>query len=323
MRPRTAVFVDPDCPVQSALHPAIRDVPRPRRARAALAATLACIGLLAGCQTPGGGPAGNVGGGLFTGDKDEEVWAIRCVGLSGQDQFRRAQNLADALKKVRGLRPDLVQVLTDDDGTAVYYGRYRRIYASGDKPERFEPDGVKDLELIRKLQLQGSDMWPFMLASMAILPTYRSPHPEWDLNNADGYWSLHVAVFYNTETMTGRRSSAEEYCRILRAQGEEAYFHHGGANSSVYIGAFPKSAVQEVREEDAIAGRVSTVNRIVDPRLQELMKRFPNSLHNGHEMYEIVRNPRTGEIEERIPTPSFPVIMPKAQQLEQSRQRAP
>lgn len=261
--------------------------------------------------------------GLFGGDKDDEVWAIRCITYQGTDQYARAERVAEALKKVSGLKADLVQVLADEEGTSVYYGRYRRRFSSGNKEERWEPDAKRDLELIRKLQPQGTSDWPFLLATMDVLPTYRSSKPEWDLNNADGYWTLHVAVFYNTETMTGRRRAAEEYCRILREQGEPAYFHHGTANSSVYVGAFPKSSVQAVRKEDALAGQVTTVNRIVDPKLRELAERFPRSLHNGHEMFEVLRDPKTGEVQQRIPTPSFLAIMPKARQLEAAREKRP
>lgn len=261
--------------------------------------------------------------GLFGGDKDDEIWAIRCITYQGADQYARAERVAEALRRVSGLKADLVQVLADDEGTSVYYGRYKRRFSGGNKEERWEPDAKRDLELIRKLQPQGTNDWPFLLATMDVLPTYRSSRPEWDLNNADGYWTLHVAVFYNTETMTGRRRAAEEYCRILREQGEPAYFHHGTANSSVYIGAFPKSSVQAVRQEDAVAGQVTTVNRIVDPKLRELAERFPHSLHNGHEMYEVLRDPKTGEVQQRIPTPSFLAIMPKARQLEAAREKRP
>ncbi len=45
----------------------------------------------------------------------------------------------------------------------------------------------------------------------------------------------------------------------------------------------------------------------------DAQKRFPYSLHNGHKVYEIVRDQRTGDVKERNPTPSFPVIMPRAQ----------
>ena len=92
-------------------------------------------------------------------------------------------------------------------------------------------------------------------------------------------------------------------------------------NSSVYIGAYPKEAVADVRREDPLTGRVQSVSRIVDPRMLDAQKRFPTSLENGHTMNEITRG-ADGTVKERIPTPSFPVIMPKAQrQIDEGEKR--
>ena len=275
---------------------------------------LLCVALQAwtGCELPGSrpGPSGE--------SVDDEVWTIRCITLTTPDRFQRATAYADALKKVRGLKPELVQVVSDEDSSSVFYGRYSRQYGPTGKGERYRPDHLRDIELVRSLRLGEADVWPFMLASMDVLPTYRSTHPEWNLAEADGYWSLHVAVFYNTDTMHSRRSAAEEYCALLRQQGEEAYYHHGPVNSSVYIGAYPKEAVSEMRRENALTGVVNSGLRIVDPRLLDAQKRFPTSTENGHILYEIVRG-ADRKVKERIPTPSFAVVMPKAQrQLQQA-----
>jgi len=253
------------------------------------------------------------GGGLSLGarDADEEIWAIRCIALHGPERFKRAESYAAALKNVSGLKADLVQILSDEDETVVYYGRYRRSYDG--KVERYKPDHKADLKLIQSLRFPGQEVWPFILATMEVLPGQQSAHPEWDLARIDGYWSLHVAVFYNTPDFHSRRSAAEEYCRLLREQGEEAYYHHGPAQSSVCIGTFPFSALREVQQEDAKAGRVRASMSIVEPKMIEAQKRFPVTLHNGHKRFDVIRDPKTGEVKERVPTPSFPVIMPKAQ----------
>ena len=52
---------------------------------------------------------------------------------------------------------------------------------------------------------------------------------------------------------------------------------------------------------------------IVDPRMKAAQERFPVSLENGHKMVSITRNRETGQVTNRDTTPSFPVIMPKAQ----------
>jgi hypothetical protein len=262
--------------------------------------------LLAGCATPGklGAPASN---------NDEEVWSIRCLTLHETNRFERATAYADALQRVKGLRPELVQVLTDEDGTAVFYGRYQREYGPEGATEHFKPDQLQDLRTIRELSVRtgGGDAWPFYLAELDVLPTYRSAHPEWNLAQAEGYWSLHVAVFYNTEQFRSRRSAAEEYCALLREKGEEAYFHHGTVNSSVYVGLYPEGAVAEVRREDPLAGRMTTTLKMVDPRLAAAQERFPTSVQNGHTIYEVTRD-HGGQVTQRTPARSFPVVIPKA-----------
>ncbi len=276
--------------------------------RAAFGALCVAVGLVgSGCETPGRGafaPASN---------PDEEVWAIRCLTLRGPDQFDRANAYAAALQRVKALRAAGVQVLSDADGTAVFYGRYTREYGPEGATERFRPDHLKDIQTIRTLSVQtgGGPAWPFYLADMDVLPIYRTPHPEWDLAGAAGHWSLHVAVFYNTDQFRNRRSAAEEYCALLRAQGEEAYFHHGTTNSSAYVGLFPEQAVTDVRREEPLSGRARTTSRIVDPRMLAVQERFPTSLHNGHTLYEVTRD-RDGQVKERVPVPSFPVVIPKA-----------
>lgn len=280
------------------------------RVRRVMVASLAGgLVLWLGCATPDGSPfaAGPNPGG------DEEVWAIRCLTLQGPQQQRVAEDYAAALRSVRGLKRDLVQVLTDEDGTALFYGRYRRLYGPERDEQRYRPDPRGDLELIRSLRLPDQNAWPFLLATMDLLPTYRSAHPEWNLEQAEGYWALHVAVFYNTEGMRARRSAAEEYCRMLREQGESAYFHHGPVNSSVYIGPFPENAVMDMKTENPLRGTVNTQRRVVDPRMLAAQQRFPESLHNGHRFYEIIRDAETGEVKERLPAPSFPVVVPRAE----------
>lgn len=265
-------------------------------------------------------PAGAAGGTPFGAPPtDEETWAIRCIALRGPDQWQRAEKYAAAIRQVAGLNAKLVQVLSDADSTSVFYGRYRRLPDGEKGAARYTPDPQHDLETIRSLQLQGADVWPFLLASLDVLPIHRSAHPEWDLTTIDGYWSLQVAVFYNTGEFRSRRSAAEEYCRLLREQGEEAYYHHGPAQSEVCIGAFPFQAVTEVRRDSPLAGKSTVVTTITDPRMAEVQKRFPFNLQNGHKAYDITRNAETGEVRDRTAIPSFVVVMPKAQKKVEQR----
>jgi hypothetical protein len=271
--------------------------------------------LLGGCGDSGGGltPRPNAA-------PEEDVWAIRCVTLGGPNRFQLADNYAGALKRVEGIKPNLVQVFHESAESAVYYGRYRQVYDPRSDTESFRPDNLRDLNLIRQLSMNVSDpvlgsrvVWPFQLATMDTLPGGRGTHPEWELSNARGYYSLQVAVFYNTEGMRRRRFAAEEYCRLLREErGAEAYYHHGRVNSSVCIGAFPEQAIKTFQKNDPLTGILRVTSKIVDERMLELQREYPHNLHNGRVFYEILRDPRTGQTVRDAHT-SFAVEIPRAQ----------
>jgi hypothetical protein len=279
---------------------------------------LACLAilvpLLPGCETLGG--ANTVGA---TVTDDEDTWAIRCLSLEGPNRFKLARSYADALKKVTGLKPGLVHVFHEADRSDVYYGRYRRQYDPRTDTESFRPDHLRDLDLIRQLSMNIPDatagtrtVWPFRLATMGTLPTGRGANPQWLLTNAPGYYSLQVGVFYNTGEMRRRKYAAEEYCRLLREQGEEAYYHHGLVNSSVCIGSFPEEAIQTFQTQDRLTGIIEVTAKIVDERLLALQKKYPYNLHNLHKFYDVVVDPATGR-KIRDPHGSFAVEIPRGQ----------
>jgi hypothetical protein len=261
-----------------------------------------------------------VNGGVTTrapGPNEENVWTIRCAAISGPERYRRAKAQADALRQVSGLKPNLVQVINADDESIIYYGFYRRDYNREKDITRFHPDPLPDLELIRSLSLvaEGRNVWPFIYATMEEYSLRVERHPEWNLENANGYWSLHIAVFFNEGVITNRRYLAEEYCRELREdQQVEAYYHHGPVRSSVYVGLFSEQAVRTVQRTHPLTGEVTAVNQIVDERLLELQHRFPRSLQNARVMNEIIRDPQTGQIKQRLPFKSFLVKIPRAEQ---------
>jgi hypothetical protein len=273
---------------------------------------LAGLVALAGCELPGGTaqmrPRAD--------DANGDVWAIRCLSLKGPTRFKMAENYGNALRKVAGLKPDLVQVFHEAEQSTVYYGRYRRTYNAQSNTESFQPDNLRDLDLIRHLSMNVQDaavgtrtVWPFQLATVETLPVGSGSHPEWLLSNAPGYYSLQVAVFYNTEGMRRREFAAEEYCKLLREQGEEAYYDHGAVNSSVCIGAFPKEAIQTFQDQDPYTGIIHVTSKIVDERMLALQRRFPHNLHNGRTFYEVTRDPRTGK-KRRDAHTSFAVEIP-------------
>ncbi len=276
-------------------------------ASAALAVALLAAG---GCE------AGGDRTGFGAAPPEEDVYAIRCLSISGPEHAEVARRCEQMLRQVRELRPDLVKVVHHEEGSTVYYGRYRREYDEAGRRESFHPDYRRDLELVRRLSLSGAGQaphyqWPFLHATIEPLPREGGGRPEWDLSRAEGYYSWQIAVFYNEGRMRERRSAAEQYVQQLREQGMEAYYHHGPARSSVCVGLFPKEAIQRIDSTDPLTGRVTARNRIVDPRMLELERQFPHMLENGRVVHTIIRDPATGEIRERRPNPSFPVRLPE------------
>lgn len=278
-----------------------------RRPFAAMLYAAMLTALLAGC----GDQAGGMRAGASS-TADEDIYAIRCISIRGETRFSQAKTLSDALRKVNGVRADAVQVFDEDGVSTVYYGRYGRSYDEKTGNESFRPSPLKDLDFVRSLSLNldGQAVWPFVGATMAALPGQASKFAQWELTNAKGYYSLQIAVFYNTADMKNRKQAAEEYCRLLRQQGEEAWFHHGELNSCVFVGSFPKAAIQTFRRENQYSGRVEFSEKIVDEKMLALQKRFPHNTHNGVIFYEVSTDARTGEKKREAHT-SFAVVVPR------------
>lgn len=251
-------------------------------------------------------------------EQSEDIWAIRCIDFSGQDRTRAAAGYVDALREVEGLDPDLISVYEESGTTTIYYGRYKRSWNARENRDVFKPNHLDDLDTIRWLAFSGPDpatggtkqYLPFARATMAALPAESRVPENWELSGASGTYSLQVGVFYDSEQMRSRRYAAEEYCKLLRDQGEEAYYHHGDTMSIVTIGSFPASAIEQRKREDALSGRVEFYNKIVDPGLLALQRKHPHNLHNGHKFVEVQRDPATGQVA-REPDYSFVIEIPR------------
>lgn len=284
------------------------------RSKAWLIAALLLGVLSTGCNDAGGGMSAAPSSGKP--EDAEDIWTIRCIDVPGPTRQQLSKNYADALRKVKGLKPELVQVIDQEQASIVYYGRYRRVPDTRGDNEVFKPDQRSDLDLIRKLSFVTSDgqtVWPFYLATIDTLSIGSHVPPEWNLTRAKGYWSLQVGVFYDQNQMRQRRYAAEEYCKLLRSQGEEAYFHHGAERSAVFIGAYPKDALQNVRKSNALTGVPEFSMKIVDPQMTAAQQRNPYNIENGAIAYDIETDAKTGE-KHRLPRNSFPVEIPRSAQ---------
>lgn len=130
---------------------------------------------------------------------------------------------------------------------------------------------------------------------------------EWDLRNADGVYTIAIAVFYNDEEdkVFNRKRLALAYCKVLREEGQEAYYNHGASKSTVTIGAFPASAIKV----EKIRGGTTEQKIIQDERMKQIRKEFPHLLVNGGRRQIAV--PKLGSTKGQwVDRPSIPVFIP-------------
>lgn len=177
--------------------------------------------------------------------------------------------------------------------SAVYWGRFSSAKRAGKKLQRAKrfslADGSRPFSGAMVVPIDGEDVGP----------------PQWKLTEAPGEYSVLVAVFYDDpkEKYIGRKQFAVDYCRHLRAKGEEAYYHHGSRRSSVTVGSFDHSAVKMVRE-----GNTERL-KIVDPKVRAVMARFEFAAVNGRQMTSWTVDKNTGEAI-RVKEKSYPIRIP-------------
>lgn len=184
-----------------------------------------------------------------------------------------------------------VYVIHRDQVSELYWGRY-------DDPARAG-------QRLRTARAQTDAMGQQLFPSAIITPIPgEDVGPEaWKLANNPGTYSLLVAVFKNDHTArppyTTRREDAVAYCRQLREQGYEAWYFHGGAESSVTIGSFGPDAIEIYYETVETRTSPEPVrierSRIVDPQLNQLRETFTKLAYNGHELINVVHDARTGQ----------------------------
>lgn len=239
---------------------------------AALAGTVLIAWFItAGCQDTARSP----GAGLFAPTPAGEKWTICCRRIEEPGHAETAENLAAMLRRVEQLDSSAVRVVSDDTGSSVLYGEYRRVPATpGSDHLVFPPELQREMAFIRTLT-DGTST-PFYAARPESVEAGRkSEHPEWEATNAAATHSLLIAVFYNTEGFKQRRPVAEQYTAILREEGFPAYYYHEPVKSFVFVGDFNQSDVISTPEGPQLG-----------PRVEQLIARreaeFRHFTENGH-----------------------------------------
>jgi hypothetical protein len=209
----------------------------------ALAGILAA-GLGTGCDAtkPGGAPATP----LFSQAPaaGAEKWTIRCLHSASPAGAEELNRLAEMLKRVNGLQPGKVRVVTDSTGASLNYGEYVKSASPQTGLLVFPPEYQRDLDLIRRLAVAGNT--PFKYAAPELLEKKAAAVGEWDISKSPAAYTLLIAVFYNDADVSQREQAAEGYVKLLREAGYPAYYRHEQLRSYVFVGDFTAKDVVSV-----------------------------------------------------------------------------
>ena len=204
-----------------------------RRRLHCLAIAAAAGSCVLGCQS---GTAGS-GGGWF-GPRGQK-WSILCVEVVGAEHRAVCDGMAASLRNTPGIRPGHVFSMHEDDKSRsrLCYGEYYRRSDPHTGKLEIPAKMAVDLAAIKQL-VDASGQRVFLGARHIPYPVPDVGDPRWDLRRVAGRHTLQVAVFFDTDDFHERKQAAAEYAAQLRAQGFEAYYHHGETASEVTVGSF-------------------------------------------------------------------------------------
>jgi hypothetical protein len=270
-------------------------------------------------------------------------WTISCFPVQGPAHVEDSKRMKQALVQ-KTKRTDWY-IVHGKDQSNLYFGFYRSVDPNDRKHAAEAARAQADLRVVQEVR-DAVGNTPFARGAFVSLD---APDPtavaEWNLFNVDralaprderrAFWSLQIMAFRGEKL---RKEAAVQACRDLRAQGIEAYYHHGDAVSSVTVGKWPVSAVKAQNRTDEakdVAAADPGTNLVVtnvplpdtlearpldgrrsvsvapklevqDPTLLAAMQKFPSHAVN----YEIgVTRGQNGKV---IEDPSFLVEIPRA-----------
>ena len=164
--------------------------------------------------------------------------------MRGPERIVRVEQIADVLRGTSGVRADAVVLKDEPDGVArLYYGTYHR-RTDAKTGKRSIPRRLRDdIEMIKQLGDPRTGRHYFLTARIVRVPTPDVGDPAWRLLDTGAAYSLQVAAFQPTDDFWDFKLAAAEYCKYLREEGYEAYYHHGEGSSVVTVGTFGEEAV--------------------------------------------------------------------------------
>jgi hypothetical protein len=240
---------------------------------------LALAALSAGCEgLPS--PGMQLGG--------ESQYTILLMNFSGPEHVELADFHLKQAKKFTGWSD--LYVVHQESHSELYRGHYRTMQ-----------EASNDLRSSKQYVAPAAKQNIYRMATIVPLPGKDIGPPEWNLRNAQGEYTVLVAVFQDLpeQNYYGRKDKAVDLCRKLREQGREAYFLHDTSRSGVTIGTFPAKAIQTKRVKrihpktgDAF---FEDVKLMVDPKMKAVMQDYPEFLFCGNTVIRTTVDEKTGK----------------------------
>ena len=255
-------------------------------------------------------------------------FTIFCTKIDGPGHVQRARQLKEELLKTTKLKD--WYVTHSEQQSTLYYGYYKSFNDPNDPKEtaRVQADRQK---LATMTDALGNRPFGEALPVSISSPDPTAP-PEYNLENAKGFWSLQIAAYQGL----GRKEAAIDAVKEARKMGVEAYYHHGPNVSAVCIGAWPEEAIRK-QEFDGGQGIDQTdrdrpilvlgpgaeipqpIKRqyanglidketgkplqlleqkveVVDPTMRAAMEKYPTHSVNGFDDTVQARDPKTGKM---------------------------
>ncbi len=259
------------------------------------------------------------------------MYTILCTTFAADTHISDANRAKAALIRSTGLK-DFYCFHTAQESD-LYYGYYVTFEDRTQVAEykRAQEDRTKLSSLTNE---SGDQLFPAI--AFVTIESADPPAPkEWDLASCKGFWTLQIGVYKDSPQ---RKQAAVDAVREARAQGVEAYFHHGSATSEVCVGSWPREAVKEGDSNEVKAtdpnkpllylsnpiqgaengkfytrdGQEMTVImpklEILDPSLKAAIAQYPYTLVNGVAMgHPMEKADHTKVV---VPEPSYLIQVP-------------
>ncbi|MCE5277628.1 MAG: hypothetical protein ABFD92_01870 [Planctomycetaceae bacterium] len=229
--------------------------------------------------------------------KDADEVTIVLGAVRGAEHSRQAAQWRDEIERETGWKN--VFVVDQEGFSQMCWSKYPSIEAA-------RSDLKKAKEYVRS---DGTNTWkPFISAAIQVLPGKPVGPPEWDLTQQkDLYvYTVEVGVFYDMPERTiegtnqkyvGRKQFAVDFCKELRDAGFEAYYFHGPSQSSVTVGLFPRTSMQETPVDQGDGVKRPPVLTIIDERIRKILTtdRFKYLCVNGRQELVLAKDRNTGQ----------------------------